>query len=360
MDFKKIEEIKGEEKNLSLKVKLINAEKRTTRSDKGENVYHYGLIGDETGTMFFTAWSFNPNVQAGDVLELKNCYTKEFNGTLRLYLDNRSEIILLPAEDIEVKRSFKEVRVRDLTTHDSYVSVQGLISNVKSREYEREGEARKIYFGDLEDDTGKVRISSFGRTLPEGKSVKIEGAKVSEYKGRLRLSVNEKTNIEEISMEKPPERKLYNITDLDSPVGGVSFSGFIISLGEKSGLKLRCSECRKSIEDVRCPDHPSAPFVYDLFAYFTLSDGTGYIQCTAGRMPLMKLLGMQESELDPSSSITKREVYSRIREKLHGKPFILEGDLAEGTNGLTLRISDISGISQEDVKSFFRAMEAEL
>jgi len=361
LDFKKIEEIKGEEKNLSLKIKLINVEKRTTKSDKGENVYHYGLLGDETGTMFFTAWSFNPNVQAGDVLELKNCYTKEFNGTLRLYLDNRSEIILLPEEKMEVKRSFKEAKIKDLSTRDPYVTVQGIISDVRSREYERDGETRKVYFGDIADETGKVRVSSFGRSLPEGTGVKIEGAKVSEYKGRLRISVNEKTKIGEVNVAPPPGRRLYNISDLGSPVGGVSFSGFIISLGEKSGLRLRCSECRKTIEDVRCPDHPSAPFIYDLFAYFTLSDGTGYIQCTSGREALMKLLGMQESDLDPaSSSLTKREVYSSIRKELHGKPFILEGDLAEGNNGLSLRVSDISRISRDDVKSFIREMEVEL
>ncbi len=361
MGYKKIDEIKEEERDLSLKVKLVNVEKRTTRSEKGENVYHYGLLGDDTGTMFFTAWSFNPNVQAGDVLELKNCYTKEFNGNLRLYLDNKSEIILLPGEDMEVKKSFKEVKIRDLSTKDSFVSVSGVISEVNMREYEREGEKRKLYFGDIGDETGKIRISSFGRSLPEGKGVRIEGAKVSEYKGRIRLSINEKTSMEEAAVSIPQDRRLYNISDLDSPVGGIAFSGFIISFGEKSGLRLRCSECRKTIEDVRCPDHPSAPFMYDLFAYFTLSDGTGYMQCTAGRGPLLKLLGMPESELSPeNSSITKRDIYNRIRNELHGKPFILEGDLAEGNQGLTLRISGIVKVSADDVKSLIRKMEVEL
>lgn len=361
MGFKKIDEIREEERDLSLKVKLVNVEKRTTRSEKGENVYHYGLLGDDTGTMFFTAWSFNPNVQAGDVLELKNCYTKEYNGNLRLYLDNRSEIILLPDENIEVKRSFREIKIRDLSTKDSFVSVSGVISGVGMREYEKDGEKRKLYFGDIGDETGKIRLSSFGRSLPEGKGVKIEGAKVSEYKGRLRLSVNDKTNIEETEMSIPQERRLYNISDLNSPVGGISFSGFIISFGEKSGLRLRCSECRKTIEDVRCPDHPSAPFVYDLFAYFTLSDGTGYIQCTAGRIPLLKLLGMPESDLSPdNSSITKRDIFNRLREGLYGRPFILEGDLAEGNMGLALRISDIEKVSTDDVKSLIRKMEVEL
>lgn len=361
MEHKKIEELDGEEKNIGLKIKLINVEKRTAKSDKGENVYHYGLLGDETGTMFFTAWSFNPNVKAGDVLELKNCYTKEFNGNLRLYMDTRSEIILLPDNDIEVKRSFKEMKIRELTPKDSYVSVQGVLSEIKSRDYEKDGEMRKVYFGDIEDETGKLRISSFGRSLPEGKGVRIEGARVSEYKGRLRLSVNEKTKIEELDITVPSERRYYNVSDLNSPVGGVSFTGFIITLGEKSGLRLRCSECRKTIEDVRCPDHPNKPFVYDLFAYFTLSDGTGYLQCTAGRVPLMKLLELGESDLEPDkSSITKRDVYSRLREKLYGKPYIAEGDLAEGNNGLNLRITDLERIRSEDVKKFLRIVEAEL
>lgn len=361
MENKNIEDLKADEKDLNLKVKIINVEKRSTHSDRGENVYYYGLLGDETGTMFFTAWSFNPNVQQGDVLELKNCYTKEFNGTVRVYIDNKSEIILRPEETMEVKRSFKESKIKDLSPKDSYVSLHGVISEVGSREYEKDGETRKLYYGNLEDESGKIRVSSFGRDLPEGKGVKIEGARVSEYKGKLRISVNDKTKIEEVEFTLPSGRRYYNSSDLSTPVGGVTFTGFVISLGDKSGLRLRCSECRKTIEDVRCPDHPSSPFVYDLFAYFTLSDGTGYQQCTAGRFPLMKLLGIKEEELEPDkSSLTKRDVYTRLREKLHGKPFIVEGDLAEGNNGMNLRVTDISGVTSEDVRNLMRIMEAEL
>lgn len=358
---RKIEELKEEEKDISLKGKLITVEKRTAKTERGENVYHYGMLGDETGTMFFTAWSFNPNVKAGDVLELKNCYTKEFNGNLRLYVDTKSEVILLPDEEMEVRRSYRELKIKDLTPKDSYVAIQGVLSEIKSRDYEKDGETRKIYFGNIADETGKLRISSFGRSLPEGKGVKIEGARVSEYKGRLRLSVNEKTKIDEVNVTIPSDRRFYNVVDLDSPVGGVSFSGFIITLGEKSGLRLRCSECRKTIEDVRCPDHPDKPFVYDLFAYFTLSDGTGYLQCTAGRIPLMKLMGLGENDLEPASSkLTKRDVYSKLHEKLYGKPFILEGDLAEGNNGLNLRITDLDRITADDIKKFLRQIEVEL
>lgn len=353
--------MKADEKDISVKVKLVNVEKRSSHTERGENVYYYGLLGDETGTMFFTAWSFNPNVQAGDVLELKNCYTKEFNGTIRLYIDNKSEIILRPGETMEVKRSFKEARIKDLTPKDSYVSLKGVITEVGSKEYEKDGEKRTLFYGNLGDETGKIRISAFGRELPEGKGVRIEGARVSEYKGRLRVSVNDKTKIEEASVSLPSGRRFYNSSDLETPVGGVTFTGFIISLGEKSGLRLRCSECRKTIEDVRCPDHPGSPFVYDLFAYFTLSDGTGYQQCTAGKMPLMKLLGIQEADLDPNrSSLTKREVYAKLREKLHGKPYLVEGDLAEGNNGLTLRVSDLAGVTSEDLKSLITIMEVEL
>lgn len=360
MENRSVESIKGEEKNLDLKIKIINVDKRTTKSDRGENTYYYGLLGDSTGTMFFTAWSFNPNVQNGDVLELKNCYTKEFNGSLRLYIDNKSEIILMPGEDMEVHRSFREVKIRDLTAKDSFVAVQGKLSEVKSKEYEKDGEKRELYYGSLGDETGKIRVSSFGRPLPDGKGVRIEGARVSEYKGRLRLSINDKTKIEEVSVTLP-ESRFYNVSDLNAPVGGVTFSGFIITLGEKSGLKLRCSECRKSIEDVRCPDHPTAPFTYDLFAYFTLSDGTGYLQCTSGRFPLMELIGMKEEELDPSNStLTKRDVYNRIRDKLHGKPYMVEGDLVEGNNGLAMRVSRLSQVTSETVKTLSRLVEVEL
>lgn len=361
MTVYKIEELKEEKKELELKAKILSLNQRETKSERGEGVYFYGLLGDETGTMPFTAWAFPATVRAGDVVELKNCTTKEYNGRIRIYVDSKSEVVLRTDETIEVKRSYKDYKVKDLSTKDMFVAVEGKLSEIMSKDFEKEGTVTKIYYGTLEDDTGKVRISSFGKPLESNRTVRIEGAKVSEYNGRLRLTINDKANVSDSTLVVTDTEKPLQISEATSPVGGITIRGFAITLGDKSGLRMRCSECRKTLEDIHCPDHPTAPYYYDLFAYFTVSDGSGYVQCTAGSAPLLPAIGMSESDLDVNnSSLMKKDVFNRMKDAIFGKPLVITGDLVNGQMGMSLRATSIRPLSAEDVKSAIKEMEVEL
>lgn len=355
-----IDELKEESRDIALRAKILSVEKRETKSERGEGVYYYGLLGDESGTIPYTAWAFPQTVRAGDVVEIKNCYTKEYKGKIRLYLDSKSEVIMRPGEELEVKRTYKQYKIKDLTTSDSYVLIEGKISGVRSREYEKEGTKQMIYSGFLEDETGRIRISSFGRELKDDQQLRLEGARISEYNGRLRVSINEKTKVGEANIIIPETKRHYKVSEIKSPIGGIILSGFVISFGEKSGLISRCSVCNKKIEDVRCEEHPTEPYIYDLFAYFTLDDGTNFIQCTAGRQALLPLLGMSESDLDVNNpKLTRKDTYSKIREALLSKSFVFEGDLSNSRIGMSFRVSSIRPLTREDVKAEITEIEEE-
>lgn len=356
----KIEDIKEEKKELELKAKILSLNQRETKSERGEGVYFYGLLGDETGTIPFTAWTFPPTVRAGDVVNLKNVNSKEYNGRIRLYVDSKSEVILRAEENIEVKRSYKDYKIKDLTTKDMFVAVEGVLSEIMAKDFEKEGNVTKIYYGTLEDDTGKIRISSFGKALEGNKAVRIEGAKVSEYNGRLRLSINDKAKVSDSSIVVTQSEKPLLISEASSPIGGITIRGFAITLGDKSGLRMRCSVCKKTIEDIHCPEHPTDSYYYDLFAYFTVSDGSGYMQCTAGSSALLPIIGMGESDLDVNNSrLMKKDVFNKMKEAIFGKPLVITGDFVNTQMGLSFRSSSIRPLTMDDVKSAIKEMEVE-
>lgn len=345
---------------LNLKAKIVSLQQRNIKNDKGETVYFYGIFGDDSGTISFTAWTFPNTIRTGDVVEIRNCSTREYNSVNRVYIDARSEVILRPGEDMEVKRTFKELKIRDLNLSDPYVSLDGKISNVKDRDMERNGETTRLYYGDFEDDTGKIRLTSFGKEIKEGETIRIEGARVSEYKGRLRLTINDKTRVLPAKLNYEITERIANLVDVSGPLGGITVQGFAVNLGQKSGLVMRCSECNQRLDDIRCPDHPSAPFVYDLFVYFTLDDGTGHIQCTAGRYAILPLLGYTPDDFAPDNNeISRKSVFSALEDKIPGKAFIIEGDAVKGQMGLSLRINSIRPMDEEFLKHLGRMLEAD-
>lgn len=359
-EFPKIGTLIPGKQNMNLVAKIVSLQQRKIKNDKGETVYFYGILGDETGTISFTAWTFPNTIQAGDVVEIKNCSTREYNNVNRVYIDARSEVVLRPGEDMEVKRTFKELKIKDLKLTDPYVSLDGKISNVRQREMDRDGEKVQLFSADLEDDTARIRLTSFGKSLKEGETVRIEGARVSEYNGRLRLTINDKTRVMPAKLSYEIGRRIVSISDVTGPIGGITVQGYAVSLGQKSGLVMRCSECNQRLDDIRCPDHPSAPFAYDMFAYFTLDDGTGHIQCTGGKYALLPLLGIPEDQFVPSNTaISRRSIQASLEEHLPGKAFIIEGDVVKSQIGLSVRMNSIKPLDEEFLKTFSQILEAD-
>ena len=356
----KIEEISEQTKNETIVVKILSMKERETKSERGEGIYYFGLLGDDTGTMPYTAWTMPATIRSGDVVELRNFNVNKYNDSLRVYIDSKTDVILRPDDKIEVKRVYRDYRVKDLNMRDQYVSVSGRVSNLIEKKFEREGEERNVTHCTLDDESGSIRLSLFDRTLKEGSNVRIEGARLSEYKGHLRLSAGDRAVISEIKPPKIPDHRIYNIFEVTSPVDSVSFSGLVVHLGEKGGLVRRCAECRRTLEDVKCDEHPQAGFILDLFSYFTIEDGTGDLQCTAGRPALTGILGISEQDLDPGSSkLSKADVSKRLSENLMNSPLLLTGDVVSGTNGISFRVRAIERLDADRIKRINLKFEEE-
>lgn len=347
----KVEDLSEETNNETIVIKILSMKEKETKSERGEGIYYFGLLGDDTGTMPYTAWTMPATIRSGDVVELRNFNVKKYNDNLRVYIDSKTDVILRPDDKIEVKRVYKEYRIKDLNMRDQYVTVSGNVSNVIEKSFEKDGAQRNVTHFTLEDETGSIRISLFDRQIQDASSVRIEGARLSEYKGHYRLTAGDRSIITPVKITKSSENRIYNIYELLNPVDSVSITGLIVHVGEKGGLVRRCNECRKTLDDIKCPEHPDAGFMLDLFSYFTVEDGTGDLQCTAGRPALTELLEIKDADLDPAASkISKADVSKMLMERLIDSPMILTGDIVSGTNGLTFRVRKIERMDTDIVK----------
>lgn len=357
----KVEEIKEELKGITLNVKVVSIRQRESKSDKGEGVYYYGIVGDDSGTIPFTAWSFPSSVRQGDVVELRNCSVRQYNDSLRLYVDSRSEVLLKPDEDMEVKRVYRPYKVKDVSPKDMYITIEGLVGENVEKTYEKDGQTRKIFYFTLSDETGSIRVSSFGRPVPQGTSVRIDGAKVSEYNGRYRLTIFDNTSVIPTDHKFDSGARVFSVADFTSPVDSVTMTGLAISLSDRSGLTRRCSNCRKILDDLKCPDHPSDGYFLDLFASFVLSDGSGEIHSTAGRAALVPFLGISEEELDPAkSNLSRRDAFEKIRSRLTTVALKVRGDVVITQNGMNYRITEIAELQDEESRELWSQMEGDM
>ncbi len=346
----KVEQLSEQTKDEMIVVKILSLTERETKNERGEGVFYFGLMGDDTGTMPYTAWTMPATIRSGDVVELRNFNVKKYNDSLRVYIDSKTDVILRPDDKLEVKRVYREYKIKDLSMKDQYVTVTGKVRDVLEKTFEKDGAKRDLTHCTLEDETGSIRLSLFDRKIKEG-TFRIEGARLSEYRGHNRLSAGERANITSAKVEIPSDYRIYNIFELSSPVDSISITGLVVHVGEKGGLMHRCNECRKTIEDIRCPEHPDAGYMLDLFSYFTIEDGTGDLQCTAGKPALADLLGIKDEDLDPSTSkLSKSDVNSRLMEKLVNSPMIMTGDFVNGSNGQTFRVRKIERMDADMIK----------
>ena len=141
------------------------------------------------------------------------------------------------------------------------------ITEITKRTFNRDGEEKFLWSGQIADPTGRCRISlwddlPFKETdLPV--TVQIKGARVRAWQGIPDITVD---NAEQMTvLEAPPWDADMDLTnhavevDLAEVVAGPSrvglkTSGMLVSVREDSGFIMRCTECRRVLRDGICSD----------------------------------------------------------------------------------------------------------
>jgi len=281
--------------NLLCRVITINPKEITV---KGENRrIFYGILGDESGTVPFTAWK-DFEIEKGDVIELSNAYTREWQGTLQINLGDRVSIKKTEEELPESAYEPKEVKIKDLRSGLGIVEVTARIIDLNEREAEVDGETKKVFSGVIGDETGKAQFTSWHDfKLKEGDVVKISGGYIKSWKGIPQLTFDEKAVVKKLDADKLSKDELQTrkmpLHLLVEKRGAldVEVEGRVIEIRDGSGFIMRCPECNRAIQNGECKIHGKVKGKPDIRVKLVVDDGSGSVNGIISKEVTEKLLG---------------------------------------------------------------------
>jgi len=175
------------------------------------------LVGDETGSIRLNLWEDKvetaKKIQVGDILLLQGAYTRKRFGELNLNLGQTGSLTLNPniaeAEGLRLLEG-RITPIKELKAEGGPITVEGTIATTPTiREIvTARGQRVKVASLDLEDETGKIRVSLWRNLADQVENLKaedkirIENAYVKRgLSGQLELTSSILTKV------KPPPSK---------------------------------------------------------------------------------------------------------------------------------------------------------
>ena len=324
--------------NLLCRVIAINPKEITVKGDNRK--IFYGIFGDESGTIPFTAWTSELEIKKDDVVEISNAYTREWQGSVRLNLGDRVKVEKTDKEKLPESAFVpREVKVIGLRSGMGAVGVNARIIEINERETVVDGVSKKVFSGVLADETGKAQFTSWHDfKLKEGDVLRITGGYVKSWKGIPQLTFDERAEVKKLDKSKIPKKDLeltkLPIFKLIEKRGGidVQVEGTIIEVRPGSGVIMRCPECNRAIQNGECSIHGQVNEKPDLRLKLVIDDGTGSISTVLNRKITEKIIG---KTLDECEKIDENTFIDELNNTLFTRKIIVQGNALSdefGTN----------------------------
>ena len=229
-----------------------------------------GRLADDTGTIGFLSWEpFDHDV--GTLLKIDGAQVRSFRDTPELNFGRTTRIEVFHDAnfaDLETLAASTMTEVAALRDGSRDVDAVVQITEITKRTFNRDGEEKFLWSGQIADPTGRCRISIWD-ALPfdEGDlpvTVEVKGTRVRAWQGIPDITVD---NAEQITvLERPPWDADMDLTNhaVDVPLSdvvagpsrvGMKTRGMLVSVREDSGFIKRCTECRRVLRDGACFDH---------------------------------------------------------------------------------------------------------
>jgi len=329
--------------HLLCRVIAINPKEITV---KGENrKIFYGIFGDESGTIQFTAWN-DFDIEKGTVVEITNAYTREWQETTQLNLGDRVTIKKMDDDKLpESAYQPKEAKIVDLRSGIGNVDVTARILDINERETEVDGQTKKVFSGIIGDETGKAQFTSwhdFG--FKKGDVARITGGYVKSWKGIPQLTFDEKATVKKLDKSKFPksevELRFISIHQLVEKRGAldVKVEGTVIEIREGSGLIMRCPECNRTLMNEECQIHGKVKGKSDLRIKLVIDDGTGAVSAIMNREMTEKLL---RKTFDECQKLGNQALIDEMNTMLFAKQMVLRGNALGDAFGTTVITKDV-------------------
>jgi len=339
-----ISNLKPNTQNVNLLCRVISINPKEIQV-KGENrKIFYGIIGDESGTIPFTAWN-NIEVEKDDVIEISNAYTREWNGNIQLNFGDRVNIEKtdknkLPPEAFKPKR----IKVNELKSGIGSVDITALIIEINEREVKINEDKKVIFSGILGDETGKAQFTSwFDFKIKKGLTYQIIGGYVKSWKGIPQLTFDENSTVKKLNKETIKEDKIISkkmeIQDIIKKKGAIDISteGTIIGIKSGSGIITRCSKCNRSLKDNECITHGQVEGKKDLRIKSIIDDGTGSLNIILNKEITEKIL---EKNINDYQKMSEDETINDLTKKLFAQRIQVIGNALTDDFGTTLIAKD--------------------
>jgi len=350
---RKIKDIKANERGINTVGKIIFIDEKEVEVRGEKRKIFHGLIGDETAIIPFTAWK-DFNIKVGDVLRIKNASSSEWEGNPRLSFSEWTEITKLDYDIELIKRAPKKYNLIDLKSGLSNVEVRGKIVEIEEREVNIADEVRKIFSGIIEDETARIRFTSWKDfSLEENKVYRIKGAYIRNWRGAPQLIFDENSDVEKLDEEIFRERRVIPIYKVVEAGGGIDLliEGTILELRKDSGIIFRCPKCNRRTREGVCEEDGNVDAIPDLRIRALVDDGTGAVDVIFNREVSEKILNRK---MDEYLSIAKEAmdydiVTEDIEDKLIAHPVRVYGDSIQSDFIITIFAKDaeIIGIDAE-------------
>ncbi|MBM4250054.1 MAG: hypothetical protein FJ149_11665 [Euryarchaeota archaeon] len=368
-------ELKPNEPSVDFLCRILTLNPKEIEQDGVKKRIHYGILADQTASKSFTVWNEEAPFTKGDVVRVRNAYTREYNGEAQVSFGVRTTFEKAPPDALPAVAAARfgeprEFKVRDFRDGESNVSVEARILSLERREVTVGDQPKPVFSGLLADETGRAQYTMWHEfPIKPGDAVKISGAYIKGWKGIPRLTFDERSQVEKLERSKLPALKdlkggnLLTIEEVASRGGAadVTLRGIIIDVKPGSGLVLRCPDCKRVVQKGVCRVHGQVKGTPDLRIKAAIDDGTGALLAVFGRELSEKLTGRKlEDYMRLVAELANPDaVRAEMMEKIIARPMEVTGNVTADDYGLML-IASSARMVEVDVQAEARAMLEEL
>ncbi len=346
---KKIEDITGLERNLELKARILSINEKDIEVDGEPKKIHYGIFGDDTGTIPFTIWEPLPEpLDKGDTVHVINAYANTWNDKPQVNVGSRAKMEMLDDDEVpEFKREPQRCNIIDIREGMSQLIVLGRVLSVEKKIVQTENGEKELFSGILADETGKVQFSAWHDfELKEDQVVEIEGGYVRSWRGIPQFSFDDNAQVKTFDDDELPpkdvleESGMMTISQLARRGGAVDaiVDAVMIDIKNGSGLIFRCPDCNRVVQKSACRIHGKVDGEPDLRVKGILDDGTGALTVIISREETEEVLGY---DLDEAMQLARDRmdhgiIKDELEDKLIAQPLRVKGNVTCDDYGLML------------------------
>lgn len=274
-----------------------------------------GRIADDSGTIGFLSWEpFEHEI--GTLLKIDGAQVRSFRNTPELNFGRTTRIELFhdaSFADLDSLSARTNVTISELTDGARDVDAVVNITEMVQRTFERDGEEKFLWSGQIADPTGRCRISLWDSLpfeiadLPV--TVQIKGARVRAWQGIPDITVDQAEQLE--VLEEPPWDASMDLTNhsVSVPLAelatgasrvGIETSGMVVSVRDDSGYIMRCTECRRVLRDGACYEHGSNDGDEDIRIRLVVDDDGATTAVLVNKDASLQSLGMTDEGMKSS------------------------------------------------------------